>query len=633
MSLTLLSSTFTQICNLGRMCNLDFVGDYSYRFPLTVRVHDLLLPFIGSGIFHVPIGGDRVSRALGFRGNYPMENIVVSNKPETHNYPEFEKHDVKYYRNFSYNLQQFSNFLFGKSASIPDYSGEKFCRHYTYLGEMITKQTDLRTVIPGSFYSASMPVHYTSNLLWYTAKVLTSQPLTIQMLPTSSGFHNYSLDDVLDGIINAGSVSTSSFGFGLQIRTLSDLSYHKSKSLMLIRYHSRLQTLPVPENGFYNDDCHWDSEIEIPLGIPDPTVYPVDNGVYNTVQVPGCTFRYHDGHRTINDNEGPLSGSYTSPYSDYLCFLSDPSVVDLDEESRYEAISIQIGSGGSLHSFADAVHAEFDQIVPSSLFSTVAAFKQCETSLDVNILQNIAKLPDIAKAMPHIREAIDLAGRLLHRDFRLSTFREILDLLTATELQRSFEWRPYLDVLTKYLPDMAAFWSLFGRTSPRAIGRGSYRFKFPDKVFGRSDVTLITRTKLVMDTSNSALLSAILGTDAIGVIPKASNIWDLIPFTFVVNWFTGVGSALRRAEYSVLLMTIPAYYVHTYTISSPFTDAELAAWNLQNSSSKPSTLRLFYRDLSLYSPVPRDSRFGFGIPSELPPIGTLGSLLYQLLLK
>jgi hypothetical protein len=114
-------------------------------------------------------------------------------------------------------------------------------------------------------------------------------------------------------------------------------------------------------------------------------------------------------------------------------------------------------------------------------------------------------------------------------------------------------------------------------------------------------------------------------------LPKPSNIWDLIPFTFVVNWFTGVGAAMRRAEYSVLMATIPAYYVHTYTIRSPLEPDELRKWSLRSSGVDRAYLRLYYRDVSLFTPAVRDSRFAFGMPTQLPPMGTLGSLLWQLI--
>jgi hypothetical protein len=216
------------------------------------------------------------------------------------------------------------------------------------------------------------------------------------------------------------------------------------------------------------------------------------------------------------------------------------------------------------------------------------------------------------------------------RDLRLSTFKEILDLATSTHLQAVFEWRPYYELLTRYIPQVLSTMDSIGDIRTNSIGYGSFSFKFTNE-FGRKEVTLKTRTKIVMDASPSGLLSAAVGLDALGLLPKASNLWDLLPFTFVVNWFTGVGEAIRRAEYATFLASVPAYYVHTYTLSSPLSDDELDLLKMSSSISEPACLRIYVRDVTNRPPFPRDTRFGFGLPSGIPSVGSLGSLLYQLI--
>jgi hypothetical protein len=371
----------------------------------------------------------------------------------------------------------------------------------------------------------------------------------------------------------------------------------------------------------------------VPLNNTPQTVSPVLDGVYSTPATGVPTFRYYNGETDYQvDNNGPteLMGDQTINWFSAPLIFSTPPSVGL-ETTEYLENGVQLlRKRVFLSSFERDVARDWLHIIPSSVFSAVGAFKQSENSLNVNILQNLAKLPDIASALPQVREAVDVASAILRRDLRFSTFREIADLVTSTELQRSFQWRPYLDVLRNYIPLMASNLHAFGRTDKRVVGYGSFRFQMQNAL-GRQEVTLLTRTKIVMDTSHSGLLSAILGADAIGILPKPSNIWDLIPFTFAVNWFTGIGSALRRAEYSLLMSTIPAYFVHTYAISSPLSSDELDILKASSGSHSSPSLRLYYRDLSLVSPAIKDSKFGFGMPSGIPSLGTFGSLLYQLI--
>jgi len=310
--------------------------------------------------------------------------------------------------------------------------------------------------------------------------------------------------------------------------------------------------------------------------------------------------------------------------------LEDPVKTPDLEQSLCNAVIFDMNRTHALVNFRAAVDSCWHDITPSSLFSTVDAFKEAEGYLGVNILQNLAKLPSMSKAFPDFLKALDILGKLARRDVNLLTLKEILDLSTSTFLQGNFEWRPYYTLVTEYIPKLVSTLHTLGDIGSNAIGHGSFSFKFNHE-FGREDVTLLTRTKLVMDTSPSGLLSAVLGIDALGLLPKASNLWDLLPFSFVANWFTGIGESMRRAEYSLLVATIPAYFVHSYTLTSPLSTHELDLLEMSSGDVEPAALRLYYRDVSLYSPIPRDSKFGFGIPSNLPSLGVLGSLLYQLI--
>jgi hypothetical protein len=282
--------------------------------------------------------------------------------------------------------------------------------------------------------------------------------------------------------------------------------------------------------------------------------------------------------------------------------------------------------------FRGFIDSVWDDVVPSACFSAVDAVADVEHGTTTDVLQTLYKLPQYEAMIPKVGEAIKVLGDLVHRDLSLSTLKEIIDIASATVLQASFQWRPLLDLLLIQLPKMVASVRATFTGSSLVVGRGKFAFHMPAKTFLRNEVSLLTRTKIVLDISTRALVSNLMGFDALGIFPKVSNLWDLIPFSFIANWFTGVGAGIRRLEYASALLTIPAYYVHSYTISSPFTLEELEEWNLMSDSRDPLSLRVHYRDLSLYAPLPRDSRFGFGIPTRLPPLGTVASLLWQLFL-
>jgi hypothetical protein len=377
----------------------------------------------------------------------------------------------------------------------------------------------------------------------------------------------------------------------------------------------------------------WDSHVVIPFQVPPRVISPIVGHTVAAWQGFPCRFSYAITSSNAAGDSGPVYEEFedASNYVSAALFLSFPpdpdDAVKILDGSVYDRLS----SRQYLDSFESAVRDSWSDIVPSCLHSSVDAFKQAEGYLGVNLLQNIVKLPDIADNVTFIRDAVKVLSRLLHRDLSFATLRDIANFASSAELRGSFEWRPYLDFATRYLPLMLSTIHTIG-LSGRVVGRGSFRYKISNDL-GRDEVTLVTRTKLVMDASPSGLLSAAIGADALGILPKASNLWDLLPFTFVVNWFTGVGEAMRRAEYSLVLAGIPAYFVHTYALTSPLSADELASLGTSSAGTQPASLRLYYRDFTTYNPAFKESRFSFGIPTSLPNAGVLGSLLYQLIFR
>jgi len=442
------------------------------------------------------------------------------------------------------------------------------------------------------------------------------------------GTSSWNLLDLLDSLIGEELTDFVFDGPHLVQRTISHVERTLSMAYLIITYkcHVRDHTSDA--------DFYWDASIVVPFEVPEVGLEPVVGTDYRLTRPGNPIYRFSNAYNTVGGAivgfSGPAEGEFSGP--SYTCgplILGYPVRTPIGEWGVAMLARETLRSGRFIDEFDKAAKRDFRDLATSSLFSTVDAFKKAEGSLNINILQNLQKLPQLASAIPQIREALDVIGSVLRRDLSLSTIREILDLATSTHLQWAFQWRPYLQVLTEYLPQLLSTMSSMGHIPANAVMRGSYSTKLFN-VLGRQEVTILTRSKVVMDASPSGLLSAILGVDASGLLPKPSNLWDLLPFTFVVNWFTGVGASIKRAEYSLLLATLPAYYVHSYTISSPLTPFELDSLEMSSSGAEPASLRLYYRDISRYTPAVHDSKFGFGIPSGLTNGGTLGSLLYQL---
>lgn len=632
MSLHILYNVQNQIAKSAFGFAVDYISDdiNHLGYPHTVHLHDLLLAHLRTNRFYCPSSARPVARILGIRGSdYGYENFIVSHKPSS--FRGFgDSYDRAAYGSYYRNLQLFGSIVSGRSFRIPSPINENFGRHATYSGELIAKQVDIPLYNDDYLFSDfHSSVRNTRGRMYDRVTVNSVSPLDTSVSYTTAfgDAYTYNILDLLDNLAGKTINDFGVFEGVFSQRSISDVRYHLSFERLIISYHM------YHHNFSSGEDFDWDSEVVVPFVEPPPHYDVSVGGTYTTWFSTPTIYRYRNMRSTSTFSPlGPNSSEFVGyGYLVSTCiFRSVPSPLISAEQIRMSNVFTDLSSSRFLDSFKKAVDDDWFHITPSSLFSAVDAFKNAEGSLGTNNLQTLVKIPGIVDSLPDIREAINILGKITKRDLSLSTLKEILDLATSTHLKSNFEWRPYLALISTYLPQMISTMGSLGNLSKHLLCYGSYRFKLLNQL-GRKEVTLLTRTKIVMDTSPSGLLSAVLGIDAIGVLPKASNLWDLLPFTFVVNWFTGVGEAIRRAEYSLLLATIPAYYIHTYTITSPLSDDELDLLGATNSSVDASSLRLYYRDISLYTPAPRDSKFGFGIPTSLPPLGVMGSLLWQLI--
>jgi len=599
---------------------------------VNVRDLDPFLRFTEDRWFYFPVGPMSVSRIYGFipSSDGVSKSAFLGRQPNTFPikyYPS--EYDLKHYGNYFRNLQTFYSTLSGRSFSTPSMSNEKPTRHVTFAGYLTTRQEDVPfsdETINFSIYSVD--TRSTSHRAYDKCKVLSLNPITIDTLYESTISTSYCTD--IRPLLNAFKSAPVVFAQEYPRRnpvivTCQNFSFELNFTSLRIRYHV---VVVSPTDYTYE----WDSRLDVVLTAPTHDVFPLMGNDYVSKYQGSMTFQFSN---FVYHSPGVFpyaTSEVTVDLENNLLQLTIPTdLAVLDKYTLLDDVDFHKTINDMLDSFKHAVDISWLDIVPMAYLSSSDAFQSFEGSLNNNIIQTLAKIPNIANALPQIKEGLVIAGKILHEDFSLSTFKQIANLLTSTVLQANFEWRPYIEVFTKYLPGISSVMDAFSDTEKHPLSSyGSYSIKLNNE-FGRKEVTLTCRTKMVVDTSPGGLLSALLSIDALGLLPRFSTGWSLIPLSFVADWFLRVGGMIKDLENSLFLATIPSYFVHTYTIESVLTDSELESLEISSSADDPLRLRLYYRDVSIYSPGPRPSRLPLGQPQGSPSLVTFGSLLYQLI--
>jgi len=626
MSLRVRYSSQSPIVDIGGAIHFVYDSDVSntFGFANTVKAFDLLLERFAQDDFYVGLGGRSLVAMLGLTGISDIySDTFVSGAIK--DWPYSEPIDTAIYGNFSRGMQLLTSLLFGGNQFPPSMGGENSCRHRSLQGEVFPRQVAFpSSVHPYSFFGEDIEAtHWGSSAPECSTISFDGDRLGVVDTYNNISTNKWNIVDVVKGLEGKSIDFLQFYGVIPVHRRLSNLRYSVSPTELWIQYDGGAD---APTLGRTYD---WRCSFRIPLRDPAPST-PIEDGDLVCFDDSGpVNFMFRElKHTDLLGDIGPYSDDYSSGSLAYF-YMTDPTSI-LDLAAGELASSCQTFLDVHGYNFQLHIDGVYNDITASASFSSADAFLNAEGSLRTNVLQDLQKLPGIAKTLPQITEAVRVLEKLLGNDLSLSTLKDILDLATSTNLQANFEWRPYMDLLTKYIPEMVSTLNRLGFPPNLSVAYGSFS-KDLGKSLGRESVTLVTRTKIVMDTSFSGLLSAITGLDALGLVPRPSRLWSLIPYTFVVDWFFGIGKALERAESLSLLATIPAYYVHTYHLTSPLTVDEMSSLKASSPSSVPATLEMFCRDVTVFTPFPRDSRFGFGIPSGFPNGATFGSLLWQLI--
>jgi hypothetical protein len=339
--------------------------------------------------------------------------------------------------------------------------------------------------------------------------------------------------------------------------------------------------------------------------------------------------------QTVVDNVPEYSVS-TAIYPQALGFFSlppqteDPTSSNLrkykrmgtsDDSSRYDSLF-------------RACEFRLPDIRPSSFFASSDCLHSLIDILKANNLENLSQLSGILEVLPSLSGVAPIIAKIIKRD--PSAVIDLIDFLTSTVLKARFDTIPNsgdaIELITSdfesELDDLLS--------SSTAIGRGSssYHFRDSEKFWGgEGSLRLVSRAKIRIRTDITTLLSTLLTLNGAGLLPTFSRSWDLVPFSFVVDWFANIGGRLQSIDDQLTWMAFTVdYTVFSYTVTYTPTSSELADFGLRVPiGGEPFSISWYRREPSSLVPRLSDSAFDYQLPKHGPNLATVGSLSWQVI--
>jgi len=348
------------------------------------------------------------------------------------------------------------------------------------------------------------------------------------------------------------------------------------------------------------------------------------------------------------DPRGPSDLSYWSSWGGLLPQAHEPLSLFLARDVlSVPDVSLVVGlhvdnsftyrSPTSYARFRDASFQIYPSTFTGMAFSSEDAVSKMWQGVSLNLLEYLAELNDIG--------ALISVGALFSKVRSIGTrtglplLFYILDLLADQRLIYSFGIAPLLrDAETvsrksKALLDLFLFDEVFAEKEYR----GSVEVVIPEDIWGFYNPSYVrNRSKIRVSIAPDSFLSGLIGLDAIGVLPSLSKLWELVPFSFVVDWFTGLGTRQQQVERFAMMIGMNCQLsVHSTTVLTPWSSMDLPiGMSFDNETiEKELGYQLYARAVMTTLPVPGPTKLPYWTSGSLPSWETPTALLWKFLTR
>jgi hypothetical protein len=287
-----------------------------------------------------------------------------------------------------------------------------------------------------------------------------------------------------------------------------------------------------------------------------------------------------------------------------------------------------------VHSFNDSIYNISHELYPSVFYSSKDAIDTHLARLETNNLENLSALSEVSDLIEPVKGFISLVKEIRQGDV-LGTLLAALDLLTSAKLVYEYGISPTRadaeEIATKALPIFNRVRSFNYFQDQTLYGKFSYDIP-NDFIPGFPECHLTARSKIVGHLDPNSYLAALLPVRSFGLLPSLSAMWDLVPWSFAVDWFANIGDRLSDVDTSAEMLAFNIKYsTHTIMVEHGFEEQILRDNGVYPlSSSDDIKLTYYVRSVMQRIPSLTYSKLDFREANGVPDWLTAFSLVFKL---
>jgi hypothetical protein len=344
------------------------------------------------------------------------------------------------------------------------------------------------------------------------------------------------------------------------------------------------------------------------------------------------SFITNHGHNTTMETDMSSMSRYSSWTEDLTAHVTSrpysPIVPQLlgysHNESRYVS-----QSPGTFLGFCRDSDVLIRECMPLLFMAVNDAYDTHFSALESNYLETLSEYESLFGTL----DIGEFSKTLLSRFSRKAgTLVSVLDILADGALLYSFGIAPTVSDAQDVAQKASKLRSrVFGGEAfgPHTV-YGKYTFVVPSDYPILPEATITARCKLRVIFAEDTLLQHVVKADTIGLLPTPSRMWDLIPFSFLMDSAFPTGDSLDIVEDTMRFMAFDVKYaVNSLTIDSKFDNEFLSDHGVTVNDDYGAGYRKYVRFVSRRLPTFGATSLPVLMPST-PNWVTTGSLVWKL---
>jgi hypothetical protein len=277
--------------------------------------------------------------------------------------------------------------------------------------------------------------------------------------------------------------------------------------------------------------------------------------------------------------------------------------------------------------FYERYMQELPQLVGACAYSASDAMESILPRLENNYLETISEIRTILQPLTWPKTFLAFLRRNVKKS--PNAVRDILETVADYNIAYSFGLAPNIRAAMELRDDLLPI--LEKLTDGSLCGPGTYHGKrvWENLIIIGDDrpVNLRAGTKVSLNIHADSILPYILPADTLGFLPTLSRLWEVVPWSWLIDYGFNVKELLRLIDVSTFqLLADINYSVNTLKIDYHFQPIDCARYNFMTETDGAG-YRLFSRYI-LRNQLPHLGPMHSALYNgeRIPPIDILGSL-------